>query len=164
MGFDASSSSTLAVLVRVPHDAPPDVVLVAPTSLIVYVVLTPNERLAADRDGGELEIVTVGVFAAVALELVATVKLKVVAEAGLVALKPTDTVAPAATPDEQEVLLNVITVPDAALLALPPLWRQLPETSVTPLAVAATLLLVVESPIVIVPPDAMADGDTNVTV
>jgi hypothetical protein len=121
----------------------------------------PNERLAADSVGGELLIVTVGEFADVEFALVATVKLKFAV--GFVALKPTETVAPAATPAEHEVLLSVMTVP-TELFTLPPLWMQLPETTVTPLAVVATLLLVVESPIVIVPPDAIADGDTNVTV
>jgi hypothetical protein len=123
--------------------------------------LTPSDRLAADTVGGELLTVIVGELVAVALELVETVKLKF--ELGLVALNPTETVAPAAIPAEQDVLLRVITNGFPLLVVPPPLCRHEPETTVTPVAVSATALLC-ESPMVIVPPDATDPGDTNVSV
>lgn len=130
--------------------------------------MTPSDRLEADTVGGELLTVTVGEFTAVELELVATVKLKFAL--GLVALKPTETVAPAATPAAHEVLLRVITNGFFVLVTPPPLCRQEPETTVTPLLVpprfraVSTTVLPVESPMVIVPPDAIEPGDTKVTV
>lgn len=153
----------MAVPVRVPHELPPLVVLVAPTSLIVYVVLTPRLVLAAASVGGELLSVTVGELAAVASALVATVKLKL---EGAVASKPTDTVAPAATPELQLLVLRAICRPPVALGAgaVPtPLCRQEPDTRVMSVAVATTAPER-ESPIVTVPPEAIAAGATKVTV
>ena len=125
--------------------------------------MTPNERLAADTVGGELLIVTVGEFADVALALVETVKLKF--DVGLVALKPTETVAPAATPDAHDVVLRVITKGLPGLVVAPPLCRHEPETRLTPVVVTvSTTPLLSESPMVTVPPDAIADGEMNVTV
>lgn len=130
--------------------------------------MTPSDRLAADTVGGELLTVTVGALVAVALELVETVKLKFAL--GLVALNPTETVAPAAIPAAQDVLFSVITNGFFVLVVAPPLCRHEPETTVTPLLVpprfraVSTTVLPAESPMVIVPPDATEPGDMNVSV
>lgn len=152
-----------------PHDALPLLELVAPTSVIVYVVLTPRLRLAADSVGGDVLTVMVGEFTEVESPLVETVKLKLAVGTVVVlpAVKPTETVAPAATPDEHEEELRVMTNPEVPVVA-PPLWRQLPETTLGAVApetgAVATIAFPSESPMVIVPPEAIAAGETNVTV